>query len=940
MQNKTPKKTIFPVQPAGECADLIQNFDWETTSVGHPDEWPISLRNTVSLIVSSKFPMFLWWGDDLIQFYNDAYRPSLGNEGKHPVAMGQKGEDCWPEIWDFIFPLIDKVRTTGESVWYDDLLLPIYRNGRMEDVYWTFSYSPVQNDEGVITGVLVVCTETTEKIKNLKRIEEGKSQLEFAIEATELGTWELNITTGRFTANSRLKEWLSSTSASENELADAIAVIAEKDRQRVIKAINSAVTDPIGDYDIEFTIAHPITGQERILRAKGKSWRNAENETYQINGTFQDISEQKQREELFKSIIEQAPVATCLFAGRDMSIEIANDIMIGYWGKDRSVMGLPLKVGVPELIGQPFLKILDDVYSTGIAYTDKGAPVLLDLDGRMDTYYFDFTYKPLRNVDGSIYGVMNMSVDVTDQVMARQKIEENQRELLASFEESPVAIAMIAHEGYTFTMANPFYGQLVGRKPEELIGKPLLTALPELKGQGFDLLLEEVFTTGVPYIAKELTVRILRNNKMETIYIDFNYQPRLNSQQEVIGILVVAVEVTEQVVSRKKIEDSQVALHNAIELAELATWRLDSKSNIFSCSDRFKNWIGITESQCSIEDFYNAIVTERRDSVRNSLNQVLYTKSKSIYDDEYEIINQQTGAPMIIHATAQLFYDRSGNPDYMSGTAQDITKQRKVQNELESKVLERTLELQAANQNLEVNNQELRQFAYIASHDLQEPIRKISIFMEILESSLDTINAKSLTYIDRIKDSTTRMTVLIRDILGYSQLSNTNDDFERVDLRQVADEIMNEFELQIEQKNAEITFSGLATIEAKPLQMSQLFGNLISNALKYSFPDSSPRIVITGSTLPTEEKKQHSLDAAVDYIKITFKDNGIGFDPQYADKIFHIFQRLHAKTEYIGTGIGLAICKKIVQNHAGEIYATSEQFEGATFTVILPKFQR
>ena len=125
--------------------------------------WPQSLRTTVSILLNSRFPMFLFWGPDLIQFYNDAYRPSLGEGGKHPTALGQKAVDCWPEIWEDIQPMLQQVLAGGEATWSEDQLLPFSRNGQIEDIYWTFSYSPVRNDAGEIGGVLTVCQETTRK---------------------------------------------------------------------------------------------------------------------------------------------------------------------------------------------------------------------------------------------------------------------------------------------------------------------------------------------------------------------------------------------------------------------------------------------------------------------------------------------------------------------------------------------------------------------------------------------------------------------------------------------------------------------------------------------------------------------------------------------------------------------------------------------------------
>src|SRR6185312_8703628 len=171
----------------GEMGELIRAKDWSKTPIGNPENWSYSLKTAIGLVLHSKFPMFLWWGPELICFYNDAYRPSLGNDGKHPSILGMRAKDAWPEIWDVIKPLIDQVVNTGEATWDEDRLIPIYRNGGMEDVYWTFSYSPIYNDTDEIEGVLVTCNETTEKVLAMNRLKESKDQLEFAIESTELG---------------------------------------------------------------------------------------------------------------------------------------------------------------------------------------------------------------------------------------------------------------------------------------------------------------------------------------------------------------------------------------------------------------------------------------------------------------------------------------------------------------------------------------------------------------------------------------------------------------------------------------------------------------------------------------------------------------------------------------------------------------------------------
>jgi signal transduction histidine kinase len=289
----SPTGYAMHLQGGGEMGELTRAFDWASTSLGSPDKWPQSLLTTVSIILRSKFPMFLWWGPDLIQFYNDAYRPSLGVTGKHPKSLGQEGEKCWPEIWPIIKPLIDQVMNGGEATWNEDSLIPIYRNNRVEDVYWTFGYSPVINESGQPGGVLVICNETTDKVKTYNTISEAKKELEFAVEAGELATWDLNPFTNRFVGNSRLKEWFGLEANAEIELSRAIAIMAEEDRERVSTAIAQVLKKGSdGNYNIEYTINNPVTNIKRIVRAIGKVVFDAEGEAARFSGTLQDITEE------------------------------------------------------------------------------------------------------------------------------------------------------------------------------------------------------------------------------------------------------------------------------------------------------------------------------------------------------------------------------------------------------------------------------------------------------------------------------------------------------------------------------------------------------------------------------------------------------------------------------------------------------------------------
>jgi len=252
-----------------------------------------------------------------------------------------------------------------------------------------------------------------------------------------------------------------------------------------------------------------------------------------------------------------------------------------------------------------------------------------------------------------------------------------------------------------------------------------------------------------------------------------------------------------------------------------------------------------------------------------------------------------------------------------------------------SEIMETNQKLKLTNDQLVKSNHDLEQFAYVASHDLQEPLRKIRTFTELLKNApLDEREVHR--YLDKVAASAARMTDLIRDVLSYSRLSKSGDCFVETNLMSVVDLVKADFDLLIQEKGATLFYSDLPVIPGVPHQLTQLFTNLIGNALK--FCPHEPVIRITARELAAPAAQSYGdLSRERSYWEITIADNGIGFDPLYSQQIFTIFQRLHDKKAYTGTGIGLALCKKIVENHQGYIEASSQPGQGATFTVVLPK---
>lgn len=801
------------LEGGGEMGALTRNFDWASTPVGPVDEWPQSLRTMVDVILHSEVPMLLFWGEQMIQIYNDAYRPSLGNNGKHPTALGQRGEECWPEIWPIIKPLIDRVNGGG-ATWSQNQLIPIFRNGRIEDVYWTFGYSPVRDESGKIKGVLVVCNETTEQVKAIKQIETSEGTLRSIILHAPVG---ICIVAGDDSVVEVVNDiFLNMVGRTREEIqGKSLWASLPEAKERYASILHEVGRSGQAFHGTEHEVTIFRHGAKETLFVDFiyEPLREQDNQRVMILAI--DVTEKvlarkkiEESEQRYKTLISESTVAVALYTGPDLVIQYVNPIMTGYWGRDLSVVGKPLAEAVPELKDQSFIDKLQRVYLKGETYVGTEEEAHLLTDGKLKTSYFNFVYKPIRNADGEIYAIHHMAMDVTAQVLGRKSVEQSEANLRNIILKAPVAMCILRGPDLIIDIANDLMFQIWGKNREELMNKPIFEGLPEVRDQGFEELLSRVYKTGETFTAYSNPLRVPRDGRMETIYINFVYEPYRDPDGVIAGIMAVATDVTVQVKAHRKVEEL---------------------------------------------------------------------------------------------------------------------------------VQERTKELAESNKNLQRSNSELAQFAYIASHDLQEPARKISTFTEMLKKHLGSTDDRAMTYLTKIEQSSVRMLTLIRDILSYSQLANEKQLVRRIDLNEVLKSVMSDFELSIEEKRAIITSDPLPLIEGIPVQIQQLFANLISNALKFTHTDRRPEIVIKCTMLDSEQARNYTdLRHDSPHFRISFIDNGIGFNQANAHQIFDIFQRLHGKSDYAGTGIGLAMCKKIAQNHHGDIYAESAPGKGSAFHLILP----
>ena len=1048
--------------------ELIQKKDWSKTPLGSPENWSQSLRTTLSIMLNSKFPMFLFWGPQLICFYNDAYRPSLGNDGKHPAMLGSRGEIFWQEIWGNIKPIIDLVLAGGDANLNENQLLPIYRNNTLEDVYWTFSYSAVNDESGNSAGIFVTCMETTQQVIALKDLEESQNQLKFAIDAAELGTWDLNPVTNRFVYNEQLRNWFGLSHEYEIEAPLAINSIAEHDQQRTIDAMTAAMTPGSdGKYLIQHLVISPIDGIERIILAKGKAFFDENGVACRFSGTAQDITHEvqykKNQEEKIKfntKLIESSPDCVKIIDTKgkisymnengvsilegDSKEFFVNRAWETMWGEKESKMvrnavekalqGQTVNFQAPALTAKGTLKWWDVIVSAlpdsngvvkdllavsrdisglknverkleeseeqlrfaleggNLGYFDsypqtgelnwsdktkefygltpegkinleeyqkmihpndyeKARKVLFDAFQNVENDLYENEYrtsnekirwlkivgKMKRDESGIPVRVTGIVQDITEQKIADIKINESERNFRMLADKAPIWI-WLSDIDVNISYANPallnfvgidHYSDFTGKIWEAFIHPDDIAFLYKNYSDG---------ASQQKSFSFECRAKNVATGIYEWIYLDVVARKEGNVFAGFIG---TAMNIHQQKIQMVALEESEERFRTLAETLPQLIWMTDEKENVEFLS---KKWKGFTDTYKTIFENWQSIVhPDDIEGVNEAWTHSLLTGS--IYRYDLRLRNTK-GEYIWFTVNGEPIFNAENKIIKWIGTFMDIHKEKSFSQELEKQVNERTKELTVAKDNLIFKNDELQKmnkemesFAYISSHDLQEPLRKIQTFVSrILEKENDNLSDSGKEYLRRMKVAGERMQQLIQDLLAYSRTKISDIKFESTDLETILKDIKDDLKDEIKQKSVIIETDKTCSIDVKviPFQFRQLIYNLISNSIKFSKADVQSVIKLVCEVAEGSKMNYKNLKPNQTYYHIKISDNGIGFKSDYKEKIFEIFQRLHGREEYTGTGIGLAIVKKIVDNHNGFITADGEPNKGATFNIYIP----
>ncbi|KAA6438296.1 PAS domain-containing protein [Dyadobacter flavalbus] len=825
----------------GRAGELIRNCNWSASPIGVPDEWPRSLRTLIRMMLASPVPTAILWGTELITFYNDAFGQGHAGGSEHSSWLGKYGKESWAEFRSDFKTVIQSVMAGGEAATFQDHQQPFDHNSTVSNR--TYTFSPLADDTDTINGVLVTCSET------------------------------------------------------------------EDDKES---------TGPFG-----------------------------------------------RTQECLQNLIGNASSGIMVLSMPDMRITIVNEAFARLTGRQvNELQGQHLPEVLPEM-HDSFPELINKVFSTGTPQSLFAQPYSALTGEAAEEGFLDLVFQPYKGHEGQITGVSVTCNDVTRQVLDSQKLLRSEARLRSLVESAPFPIGVYVGPEMVIRLVNQTIIDIWGKGPD-IVGKRYAEVLPELEGKGIYEQLDSVYRTGQAYYAHNQHVELMIDGELKPFYFKYTFTPLFDSDGKVYGVMNTAADVTDLVVAQQQLQEADAGLRGAIELAQLGSWELDLRTGQVSYSEVIRSWFGFDQASTALSQVYNPIHPQDRETVEQAINKALEAGSSGVYDAEYRLVTYLTDVERVVHARGKVLYDSQGQAYKLAGTAQDVTAERRREEELEHLVQLRTRELAAVNEELATLNEELathneeylaineeleeanrlltrsnenlQQFAYVASHDLQEPLRKIQQFGDILKNRYIGEIGEGAGYLQRMQAAASRMSALIRDLLDFSSISTYRDNPKPVDLNEVVITVLSDLELTIVETGARLQVGMLPVIQGNALQLGQLFQNLLSNALKFRRPDQLPVIQVSSGTVRHSELPPlvKPTRLAGKYHRIEITDNGIGFDEKYANRIFQVFQRLHGKNEYAGTGIGLAICEKVVSNHGGAISAAGRVGQGATFVIYLP----
>jgi len=744
--------------------------------------------------------------------------------------------------------------------------------------------------------------------------------------------------------NSDLKSDKESLSSKSFQELHSLEVVHAELHHRLLELTEKAKSKKD---DASFTALNQLSHELRLrileVKAKVESMesdiRTPGSDEYKRRKMMTGDTERKNAElsrehEILYDFFMQAPGLFCVLKGPDFVFELVNPYYKHIIG-DRPLKGKSIREALPELKGQGVFELLDKVYKRQRAFTGREIAIYFDKGkGIPEKSYVNFIYKPIIDRNNKTTGILIFGYDVSEQVYSRKRSEENETRLKIAMDASEMGsfewnmntrefiysdrLARIFGQPRKHNMTHKYFVDSIHREDQHL----RIHAI------------EEAMRTGNLFYE----ARIIRPDK-QIRWVKFNgkivFDRKRNPHKMYGTVLDITDHKTLEDTLERKVKERTIALEAQNELLvkqkELSESVINSSADNIAVFDTQLRYIILNENALLSykEKAENLIGKQIHKVYPETIKTGMYRDLKrALKGEEVRVFNYRSASLKGFFEISYIPLRDSDNKVYgVLMIAHDNTSIV----EASERLISANKKLEDKNAVLERNNKELEAFRYIANHDLQEPLRKIQMFSGLIKKNIPN-DSKANDYLKGVANAARSMSDLVAAVLSYSRLSKNDEKTSKVDLNAVLEKVKEELKPFIEEKKGKINSEELLTIKAKPGQIHQLFYCLINNGLK--FCDKKPLITISSKNISTD--KSHANSRAEKYIELVFKDNGIGFDPKYSEQVFRMFKRLQTSQLYPGAGIGLAMVRKIVENHRGHVFVKSEVSKGTIFYIYLP----
>ena len=989
------KPSVVPefLSGGGEMGERIREFDWSATPLGPLQTWPQSLRTCMRIMLTSRQPIWIGWGKELIKLYNDPYKAIVG--GKHPWALGKPASVVWKDIWRDIDPLLRQVMEKDEGTYAESQLLIMERNGYPEETYYTFSYTPIPGDNGDTAGMICANTDDTDRIISERQLKT----------LTQLG------------------KKLTDSKSNEDVIRTAINTVKENPYDFPF-ACFYIVIDGIAilsDCTIDITGMHlpreiDLEGNDRLGLLMKTALTNKQPEVLENAGDHLG--------RLPQGAWSIPPTNVIILPMTQSGIKDPYGFLLA---------GLN-PYHLPDEKYLSFFSLLADQVTTSFGTVHileeerKRARALAEIDQAKTIFFSNISHEfrtPLTLLLGPIEDAMNEPGNAEDNqvrlgvayrnALRMQKLVNTLLDfsrIEAGRAEGQFSAIDIA--GFTAELASSFRSAIekaglqlhlqLGHVGEEVYVDTGMweKIILNLVSNAFKYTSQGSITVAVQQSKGTVRVSVtdtgigIPEDQLDLIFDRFHRveNSSVRSQEgtgiglslvkELVRIHQGSIEVQSRpgegsaftivlATGKAHLPADRITTHATYQMTsrernvyveESLKWLPDMETASFLLNpaplseERFK--VLLADDNTDMRDYVGRLLAGQYDLTMARDGEEAFEKMLSVKPDLLltdvmmpkldgfgllkKIRNHpETKTTPVIFLSARAGEEskveglQAGADDYLVKpfSAREliarvdanlrINAARQQQAAiLDQEVKRRTRELNKLNLSLQQSNDDLRQFAHVASHDLKEPIRKVKVYMGRLQDDPGTaFSEKAGSYLEKINSAANRMLSMIEGVLHYSTINSTEQETELVDINRLLKHVESDLELLMHQKKATLSYSGLPSVEGAPVLLYQLFYNLINNSLKFSKSDTPCTIAITAATGST-------------HTGIIVSDNGIGFDQDHAERIFDTFTRLNTKDRYEGTGLGLSLCKKIVYRHGGEISASGKKGEGAVFRIRLP----